>query len=84
MVEDDPTYIFRFPTPPDAASPPILSFTGGWVGGWVGTLGAGLVAARATAHGAGQRGFACPCCSGRNPDLLPENVSLGGRSAYMN
>ncbi|KAL4853778.1 ABC transporter F family member 3 [Chlorella vulgaris] len=27
VVDVDPTYIFRFPTPPDAASPPILGFT---------------------------------------------------------
>ncbi|EFN50446.1 hypothetical protein CHLNCDRAFT_55886, partial [Chlorella variabilis] len=27
VVEQDPAYIFRFPTPPDVASPPILGFT---------------------------------------------------------
>lgn len=27
LVEDDPSYLFCFPTPPDAVSPPILSFT---------------------------------------------------------
>ena len=26
-MEDDPAYQFRFPDPPDGASPPILSFT---------------------------------------------------------
>ena len=27
LVEEDPQYLFRFPTPPDAVSPPVLSFT---------------------------------------------------------
>ena len=72
LADEDPAYVFRFPTPPDSASPPILGFTGE-SGGWVG-VGKGGERGAQGALDAGAAPRRSPATVEPPPDLLTHTL----------